>query len=688
MKRRILVLAVAVLPFSLSFAVLAQQTDLLNGEQRAAEVSVGFYVDDASGSQDWVREYDGRDFNGWGIEKLDATAHGGQYQMWLAARDLSTGDEDVSLDFVLRNDLAFRLSTSALTHRLAGIPSINPYLSQVINPGDGSPLAGINTVTGRPFGDASIELSPDTRLFLDRRVSSLNLKHYLGKSQNAAILADWWEEREHGNRQILFRNDANVRSSGPMAIDRTTSVSSLGTDFRLGSRSVLNYRVSSTDFADMTRPAIPDTFLDYIKPPSVKSSSNIIKARSRLSDRLYFTGVHTNRNRRNTTAVVPARAQYFLGSTVSNLGEPVNGGIDIESTNMALTFLASDTLSLTGRWRSYELDNFVPALVTSATSTSPANIPLSRKVDSAQLGASYSGIKNAFLRFDYERRDTERRAGELHPELEGLETQIIQESTHSDIVTLTMRYNPSLRLTLSGRAEIWNTDRPGYFGEPTDRTNASLNATYLVRDDFVLYGDISYSKDENNDIRSTGPFGDPTATTDEEELARELAAGQGYTNKFNAVNLGAWYGITGKLSADANFALISVDSSELWVFGHDPRYPPHLPVNTEQYRADNNQWSLGLNYTPKPKWHVFTRFLHSSSDGRATFSIIPGGVTLPDGWEPVDVTEKRWILGFGYDLSSTESLQFDYSTSDWTDGIDPGNNGRFNLWRIAWSTGF
>lgn len=682
--RKMLYLAVIALPFILSFNALGQQTDLVEGQQGSSEVTLGFYVDDAAGNQDWPREYDGRDFTGWGIERLEAYGFSGPYQSWIEARSLITGDEDVSVDLSLRNDLGIRLSTSALTHRLGRVPEINPYLSQIIYTGDGRPLSGF-TGAGAPYGDTLIELSPETEIVLNRRVNNFGLKHYIGSSHNLAIIADWWQEREDGNCQTLFYDSSTY--SGPMSINRSTSDGTLGADLRIGAKSVLNYRVSSTDFTDETQPAISGTFLDNIKPPSVKTSSNVLKARSRLSDKLYFTGVHINRSRSNETALVPSRAAYFFGSAVSNLGSPVNGRIEVESTNLALTFLASDTMSLTGRWRSYELDNLMPPLASSATATEPSNLNLSRKVDSTELGATFSGIRNAFLRFGFERRDTERKSGKLHPEMEGFDTEIIQQSTKSDIIRLSVRYNPTLRLSLSGNAESWNTDHPGYFGEPTDRTIANLNATYLLRDNFVLYGDFAHSNDENKDIRAEGPFPD-TATTDEEELERERAAGQGYKNKLNSVNVGAWYGITNKLSLDANVARFSTDASELWVFGHDPGYPPHLPVETQDYAADSNQWSLGLNYKPRPKCRVYTRFLNSDSDGRATFTILPGGVTLPNGWVPVDVREKRWTIGLRHDLTSTERLMLEYSTSDWKDKINSGNDGKFSLWRLAWSSGF
>ncbi len=669
--RKMLHIAVLSAVLSIGPSALAQQVELVKDQQSRAEVTFGMYADDASGNQDYVREYDGRDFSGWGIEKLESSGYNGPYQYWLDARSLITGDEDVSFDMSLRDDLEFHLGTSALTHRLGRVPAINPYLSGIINPIDSRPLAGV-TSAGVPFGDAFTALSPETDTILHRRVNDFGLRQFIGRSQQIALNADWWQESEDGARQVLFYDSRKY--SGPMGIDRSTSQGTLGTDLRIGANSVLNYEVVSTDFTDRSRPVVAGSLLDNIRPPSVRTSSNILKARSRLSGKLYFTGAHSSRSRRNLTAVLPG------SNPPANLGNRV----DTEATNLGLTFLATDALSLTGRWRSYELDNFAPPVPSAAA---PTNFNLSRKVDSMELGASYGGLRHAFLRLGYEYRNTERESGKLHPELEDFETELIRESSKSNILRLGMRYNPSLKLSLSGNAEKWNTDHPGYFGQPTDQSRANLNATYLVRDNFVLYGDLSYSRDENNDLRVEGVIPTP-ATNADEEFTRRRAAGQGYRSKFSTVNVGAWYGITGKLTADFNVARISTDASGLWVIGYQAAYPPHLPAETQAYKADSSQWSFGLNYTPKPKWRMYGRFYNSSSDGRSSFTTIPGGVTLTEGWVPVDISEKRWTLGLGYDVSATDSLLFDFSTSDWKDRINPANDGRFNLWRLAWSTDF
>jgi len=688
-------LVLVLLPVMVAIASPALgQTDLLTGEQAQTELSFGLYIDDATGNQDWIREFDGRKFNVWGLESLNSYGYSGSRQYWFEARDLIVGDESLSIDLSFENRMGVRLSTDALTHRLARIPAINPYLGSIIytplgDPDAASPLAGIDD--GTPFGDAVIDLTPDTEFAIGRRVNDFGLRHYVGRGQGVALVAGWWQEIESGPQQILFYDSPGTRnrSASALNIDRTTGNGVLGADFRLGRGSVVNYTLESTRFSDATAPATSNTALTDIHYPDVKTASNSVKARSRITDRLYFTGAHTSRTRSNESAVVSSRYE--------GAGGPIDDRIKVKSTNLALTFVATDTLSLTGKWRKYDLENFIPGLVRPGR-TAIEGHALSREVESLQVGAAYTGIKRAFVRLGFERRDTDREEGSVHGgTLAG--NEMIRESTKSDIWRLRVRYHPSLKLSFSGNLEKWDTEHPGYFGLPTDSTRVNLNATYLVQDNLALYGDFCRVDDKNEEVRVAGTIStlvdepDPPLTEEEEaayEHARELAAGQGYENEFTTTTIGAWYAINPKLTLDANISRVKTDAAALWVIGADPGQLPHLAPDFVPYEADDDVWSVGLTYAVNPKLRVHGRFLNSDSQGRSTFSVIPGAdtgeVTLPLGWTPVDVNTKRYTVGFAYQISSKDRLLFDFSVADWKDGIDTDNNGRYNLWRLAWST--
>ncbi len=69
-------------------AALAQE-NLLNGEDAHTEFRFGLFTDNADGNQDWAREYDGRRFDVWSLERLGSYGYNGPYQYWMEARDSS-----------------------------------------------------------------------------------------------------------------------------------------------------------------------------------------------------------------------------------------------------------------------------------------------------------------------------------------------------------------------------------------------------------------------------------------------------------------------------------------------------------------------------------------------------------------------------------------------------------------------
>jgi len=86
---------------------------------------------------------------------------------------------------------------------------------------------------------------------------------------------------------------------------------------------------------------------------------------------------------------------------------------------------------------------------------------------------------------------------------------------------------------------------------------------------------------------------------------------------------------------------------------------------------------------------LYWRFLRSDSSGKSLVTaLVPGSPTLPDGWAPLEVGENRWTIGFTRDLTAQNRVLLEYSLADWEDDIDANNDGRFNLWRVAWSTDF
>ncbi|MDO8682039.1 MAG: MtrB/PioB family outer membrane beta-barrel protein [Armatimonadota bacterium] len=648
--------------------VLAQ-TSLVDGEDTQSEVRLGVYNHDASGNQDWVREFDGRPFD-IGTELIDVYGYKGPLQYWFGARDLVVQDETTSVELAWWNLMGLRLETDKLTHNLARIPSINPFL-------DGTTASG----------DVFNELAPDQNLVIERRIYDLGFNVTPGNDQKVRFVADWWQEQEHGAKQVLFYSRAALPGEPPAAsprarqgsaliIDRSAVDAGLGADFALGKSSAMSYRFVDTRFNDDAGNPPPGTTvypgLNRIVQPDIEAKSHIIKARTQFGDKFYFTGVHTIRDRDNRT------------STLNSLGVPVPrvNNIKTDATNVAMSFLATDGLTLTGRYRKYELDNRVPPVLVGGVADNQA---VSRDETALSLDATLTGIPRTFLRAGFERRNTDRRFSALHPGHEEFEHPFTSENTESDIWRAGLRYYPTPKFSINGNFEKWNIDGPGFAASFTDREKVDLSATYLISDSFGVYGNYNRWDEENSEIRVPVASIPTPAVDDPGEEARLDAAGQGYRNKTTTTNLGAWYALNSKLSLDANIGKVKTDSAALWIIGLAPAYPPHLLPDFAPYQADFDMWAVGLTYAFRPSWKLFGRFQQSDSDGRTLVSVIPGDVSIEPVWQPVRVTEDRWTLGFGYDISVKDSLSLDFSTSDWEDKIDGNQSGRFNLWRLAWS---
>jgi hypothetical protein len=205
----------------------------------------------------------------------------------------------------------------------------------------------------------------------------------------------------------------------------------------------------------------------------------------------------------------------------------------------------------------------------------------------------------------------------------------------------------------------------------------------MVRDNMAIYGDYSRWNDSNNQIRVAGAIPDQ-ATNAEETTLREEAAGQGFHNDFTTTSIGTWFALTDRLTADANYGVVDLDSGATWIIGVESAYLPHLAADFVPFKSTNNQWSAGLNYLTTTRLKLFGRYFHANSTG-ASYVVPADFAGLGSQWSPFDIKQDKWTLGFGYGLSSKDSLSLDFSVVNWVDQVDANNNGRYGLWRFAWA---
>ena len=627
------------------------QLDLTRGSADELDFQLGIFADSAEGNQNTVREYDGRNFTLWGLDAVDAYGYKGTTQYWFSAHDLFLNQADVSFDLNSGNNLSLHLGTNSLTHRYTRIPEINPYLE---------PLGF--SVMDPPAGDAFTDNTPDGELGIDRRVNSFDIRYT--PCSNVALVGEWSQEQENGALQGMYYYP---RQSVDFLIDRSTDESVLGADIKVGDNSVINYRFENNEFREDAGVAvIPDTYLDRTVIPNIKTKSNVIKARSKLTDQLYFTGAYVNRIRTNETTTL--------------MNDP---SINVRSTNAALTFLAGDTLTITSRYRNHESDsNFDPIFSNDLLS----NYQHNRDQRSIEVEASFTGIPRTRINAGFERRTTDRVLNSSY-EPEYIEYNLaVNESTKANIVNVGVRCNPTPRFSFSGGYETWSITDPGYKSSPTDRTRINANATYLAADNLAFYGNYNKSDESNNLVHIA--FGDiPVTATDEgEEVERIEAAGQGYNNDTTTSVVGLWYAVSPRLTMDVNYGRNQIDSNTTWIIGFEIPYPPHLAADVVPFMADYSQLSAGLNYSIGPNSQVYGRYMTTDSTGKSLVEIIPGDPVLTNGWTPVSIAERRWTVGFTHRASSKERILVEFSLADWNDRIDPNNSGQFDLVRVAWST--
>ena len=655
------------------------QVDLKKGEASSTDFSLGLFHKDENGNQDWIREYDGRAFNP-GIESLESYGYKGRTAYRLDLRDVIIQDEDVAFDWSFANAYGLKFTTSRLTHRLARIPAVNPS------------LVGTDAGANPTEGDVFFDLAPGTDFRIRRRTSQLGLNLTPWTQQKLRVVGAWWQEAESGAKQVLFRGRAplpgepllpvsplvNNRFGGALGIDRKTNEAIGGLDMAVGKSSAVSYRFVNTKLdEDNGRPLAGTTAappLTRIIAPTTETNSHIIKARARISDNIYFTGVQVNRNRRNRTSTLDA-----VGTALPRTNE-----VNIDSTNLSLSFFATDSLTLTGRYRRYVLDNRVPPVLVAGVADNQAS---SRKESSGLIEATYNGISRVFLSSSYEALAVDRKMSALHVGHEEFEHPFTSTDTNTTIWRSSVRYYPTSKLNLSGSYQRSNIDDPGYSGTPTDSQKLDAQATYMVTDNFGLYGNYNRWSEDNGQVRV--PLADiPTPGVDAtgQEL-RAAAAGQGYRNKVTTGNIGAWYAITPKLTFDANYGTVDTRAGALWIIGTDPAFLPQLFPYFAPYNADNTLWAAGLTYSFHPRWRVYGRFMNSDTTGKMLINLTTSaGAGLPVGptWLPVDVNERRYTIGFGYDLSVAEQLLLEASVSDWEDKIDSSQSGQFSVVRFAW----
>jgi len=596
---------------------------------------------------DDVREFDGRTLSFSSLEYLRSYGYSGPWQYNVLGRYLFAHDVDAAVGINYRNRFGLSFVNSVLTHRL-----------QAVRVGD---LALVAPTPG-------VDDSPDQLFSIVRTVNALQTNFVPDSTQTLRLVAGTWIQSKEGVKQQGGRwNDGSGTRKHVIAepVNNETTQATLGGDLRLGQAAVVNYRYDDTKFGEGGNRPSGIALLDTMTRIDSDTKSSTFKARATINKRLYFTGVQITKKRDNTRA---------------SFTESHPAGMTINSVNAAMTYLPTDSLTFTARYRTLDQASSVIPILSGAD---VINNALSTKLKSSLFEATYSGIPRAFMKLGYERRDTSRSTQFTAEEWAGLE-----DSTKANIVTGSFRYYPTSSLSISANAQSYNADTAGYAATPDEKNQVNANVTYMLRDNLALFGDLSTFSERNSLIRVPwASIPAQAADADQQELRME-AAGQGYKNEMTTGTVGAWYSFNDKLVLDANYARINTDAVNLWILGVEPAYVPHTAPNLVPYKTENNQWSTGLTYSLTPKTRVYGRYILSKSDGRAELdpALYPPGVGPT--WLPVDLRQHTYVVGFAHELTSRDRLLVDLSVSEYVDFLNSANTGTFNIWRVSWSRSF
>ena len=626
--------------------------DLLHGSAQQSEMQIGFYHPTGSGNMDDVREFDGRTLNLSSLEYLSSLGYSGPWQYHVLGRYLFAHDVDAAVGLNYRNSFGLSYVTSTLTHRLEAIRGGNIALV-------GAPVKDSEGAYTVP--NPGVDDSPNQEFSIVRRVNDVSLRLTPDSNQALRLVASSWLQSKDGTRQQLGRWTApggvNRKHVIAVPVHNETSQGTVGGDLRLGRAAVVNYRYSDTKFGEGSTGITSIALLKDLTRLDSDTKTSTVKTRAAVSNRLFFTGVYTNRKRANT------RASFV---------ESHPAAVSINSTNAALTYLATDSLTLTARYRTTnQTSNIVPFIADGEIT----NNALSTKLKSSLFEATYSGIPRAFLKLGYERRDVARSTQMTADSFAEPET-----SSKADIVTGSFRCYPTTSLSLSANACITKTDAAGYAGTANNRKQLNANATYMLRDNLALYGDVSSLYESNNLIR-------PGAIPDTGE-SRKAFAGQGYHNEMTTGTFGTWYSLNSKLVLDANYSRIKTNVANLWILGFDVATESNTMPNMVSYDTQNNQWSTGLTYSMSSKLSFYGRYILSKSDGRGLLDTTKYPLGVGPTWLPVDLRQHTYVLGFSHDLSANDRLMLDFSVSEYVDFLNSANTGMYNIWRVAWSRTF
>ncbi len=680
---RILILLLIVAALAAAAPVQAQGSAAVTTQeaQKTADTSdlyglrligdLEFYATVQKEDMDWVREYDGRRYRfvDIGTLRLNWFTPG----IWgnFLARDIASNNPDAFLWTNIEDIVSLRGRFQRITHRLAPWPLISPTM-----PGNTftslTPNSGFRT--DRDLGEVRVGITPPGLRWL-------------------RLAGEFWSLDQEGSQQLLFRSRSNrLRFQASQPVDRTTTETRLGVD--LGTwADAFNYRHVERRFSEH---AAPPTYpqADTLVPikvivPDTKTDGNTFTLRNDITNLMsridrngqgsWFTGYFSSKSRRNLSARTSIRTAE---EPVRSATLPDDPNVKVRLHNMSLTHMHGHYLMLTTRYRHLNYDNRTPFLESGGE---PLNQVVRKRYSSFGVDATYTGIRRLTLLGGYEYRIDRRNVEpihEVHPEFS--HGPIATSSAHN-LWNLSGVLRPANWATLRVKGRFESIHRHIFAGTPSTRFDTDTDLTVNIGPSLIFLANYSFWREKNTAIPPPGPIplDDPNFA-----LIRDQQSGAGYNSLIRTWDMALWGAPKPWVTAEVHAGRYDVRSRVYWILGTDNTFLPIIETpELVPYRVRNLYLSGSATFRVTPRLKLRANLMHSDSRGQTVsyslFSKVPDPAARVTTISPVNVRSSRDTVGAEYQFSRSTRLLVEYSWNNWSDRINPANDGKFQLLSVG-----
>jgi len=601
---------------------------------------------DSEGSPNFVREYDGKNYN-----RLDADLSflrfGANDDLRMEVINVDAGaDQDISLRYG-KPTLDIRFRGQGLTHRLG---RFNDPTNVLIPAADG----GTNRVNTTDLTNGRNDFE------LGRTLIELDVAARCPKLPQAKWLLNFWQQKEHGNKQFLFLDRCTschkIQTSEP--IDRVTTITEGGVQVDLPSGS-LRYLHGSQRFSNFAAEQLFDFSGQFglsngpaplFGVASSETTTNDLRAAYAFNSRATAAAMWRMKDRQDQLA---------------------GGQLDVRSGGAGASYALSRDVRIQGSFfkSSFDVTNTIEGV--------------SRDRDTGRIDLRYTGIPHATWSVGYAREKVDRSERNLVP-------------TDSDSSTwrTSLNYYPLTRLWLQLRYQKTSTDNGAFFAADEVPTESPARLLSLPNDGSLLSGILGYQLSKNTLVsgiysRKHDGFdvivpalavdrsSDQKVKTYGLQLSQSRERAQvtaGYFHQTGDSLSNVWYGTD-------TFTLAPP-------LGPTADFPPIDALADSDYTA--SILTLSGNMSLTSRWRLFAHYYRTATDGQVTAFDLGDYIDQnPDlngvavVLNPFDIEIRDWWLGAGYRLDPRTEVVLSNQRRSWTDQADSTHDGSYGVWRVG-----